>query len=30
MGEPVSERVRDIVERAYLKTAHKRAQPIVP
>jgi NAD+ synthase len=30
MGEPVSERVRAIVERAYAKTAHKRALPVVP
>ncbi len=30
MGEPVSERVRAIVEGAYSKTAHKRALPIVP
>ncbi|NVZ69659.1 ammonia-dependent NAD(+) synthetase [Pseudomonas costantinii] len=30
MGEPVSERVRTIVEGAYSKTAHKRALPITP
>ncbi|UII73704.1 ammonia-dependent NAD(+) synthetase [Pseudomonas sp. HN11] len=30
MGEPVSERVSAIVERAYSKTAHKRALPIAP
>ncbi|WP_411379893.1 ammonia-dependent NAD(+) synthetase [Pseudomonas sp. MPB26] len=30
MGEPVSERVRAIVEEAYSKTAHKRALPFVP
>ncbi|MFN3356407.1 MAG: ammonia-dependent NAD(+) synthetase [Pseudomonas sp.] len=30
MGEPVSERVRAIVEAAYSKTAHKRALPITP
>lgn len=30
MGEPVSERVRGIVEGAYGKTAHKRALPMVP
>ncbi len=30
MGEPVSERVRTIIEGAYSKTAHKRALPIVP
>ncbi|MEB2649679.1 NAD(+) synthase [Pseudomonas sp. MYb541] len=30
MGEPVSERVRAIVEGAYSKTAHKRALPITP
>ncbi|MBI6552610.1 NAD(+) synthase, partial [Pseudomonas veronii] len=30
MGEPVSERVRTIVEGAYSKTAHKRALPIAP
>lgn len=30
MGERVSERVRDIVESAFRKTAHKRAQPITP
>ncbi|MGY2313767.1 ammonia-dependent NAD(+) synthetase [Pseudomonas sp. SDO5522_S412] len=30
MGEAVSERVRAIVESAYLKTAHKRALPAVP
>ncbi|WP_455827935.1 ammonia-dependent NAD(+) synthetase [Pseudomonas kilonensis] len=30
MGEPVSERVRAIVEAAYRKTAHKRALPIAP
>ncbi|PLR64246.1 NAD(+) synthase [Pseudomonas sp. QC2] len=30
MGEPVSERVKNLVERAYLKTAHKRALPIAP
>lgn len=30
MGEPVSERVRAIVEGAYSKTAHKRALPVVP
>ena len=30
MGEPVSERVRVIVEDAYGKTAHKRALPIAP
>ncbi|WP_439862490.1 ammonia-dependent NAD(+) synthetase [Pseudomonas antarctica] len=30
MGEPVSERVRAIVEGAYSKTAHKRALPAVP
>ena len=30
MGEPVSERVRGIVEGAYAKTAHKRALPIAP
>lgn len=29
MGEPVSERVRVIVEGAYMKTAHKRALPVV-
>ncbi len=30
MGEPVSERVRAIVEGAYAKTGHKRALPIAP
>jgi NAD+ synthase len=30
LGEPVSERVRAIVEGAYNKTAHKRALPVVP
>lgn len=30
MGEPVSEHVREIVETAYAKTAHKRALPFVP
>ncbi|GAB5341610.1 MULTISPECIES: ammonia-dependent NAD(+) synthetase [Pseudomonas] len=30
MGEPVSARVRAIVERAYANTAHKRALPVVP
>ncbi len=30
MGEPLSERVRAIVEGAYSKTAHKRALPITP
>ena len=30
MGEPVSERVRSLIEQAYLKTAHKRALPITP
>ena len=30
MGEPVSERVRVIVEDAYGKTAHKRALPLAP
>lgn len=30
IGEAVSERVRAIVESAYLKTAHKRALPAVP
>lgn len=30
MGEPVSERVRAIVEGAYNKTGHKRALPITP
>ena len=30
MGEPVSERVRTVVEGAYSKTAHKRALPIIP
>ncbi|AZF37149.1 NAD synthetase [Pseudomonas sp. R4-34-07] len=30
MGEPVSERVRGLVETAYSKTAHKRALPFVP
>ena len=30
MGEPVSERVRAIVEGVYSKTAHKRALPIAP
>ena len=30
MGERVSERVREIVESAFRKTAHKRAQPITP
>lgn len=30
MGEPVSERVRAIVEGAYGKTAHKRALPVTP
>ncbi|WP_339497679.1 ammonia-dependent NAD(+) synthetase [Pseudomonas sp. EA_15y_Pfl1_P101] len=30
MGEPVSERVRAIVEGAYSKTAHKRSLPITP
>ncbi|WP_248732855.1 ammonia-dependent NAD(+) synthetase [Pseudomonas sp. MWU13-2517] len=30
MGEPVTERVRTIVEGAYSKTAHKRALPITP
>ncbi|MCU1779077.1 ammonia-dependent NAD(+) synthetase [Pseudomonas sp. 14P_5.3_Bac1] len=30
MGEPVSERVRAIVEGAYRKTAHKRALPVIP
>ena len=30
MGQPVSERVRGIVEAAYGKTAHKRALPISP
>ena len=30
MGEPVSERVREIVEGAYAKTAHKRALPVTP
>lgn len=30
MGEPVSERVRAIVEDAYSQTAHKRALPLAP
>ena len=30
MGEPVSERVRAIVENAYTQTAHKRALPLAP
>ena len=30
MGQPVSERVRAIIEAAYSKTAHKRALPITP
>ncbi|AVE03274.1 NAD(+) synthase [Pseudomonas palleroniana] len=30
MGEPVTERVRAIVEKAYRQTAHKRALPIAP
>lgn len=30
MGEPVSERVRGIVEAAYANTTHKRALPITP
>ncbi len=30
MGEPVSERVRQIVQAAYSKTAHKRALPTTP
>ena len=30
MGEPVSERVRGILQGAYMKTAHKRALPITP
>jgi NAD+ synthase len=30
MGETVTERVRDIIERAYAKTAHKRELPRVP
>ncbi|RMP61346.1 hypothetical protein ALQ18_00757 [Pseudomonas marginalis pv. marginalis] len=30
MGEPLSERVRQIVQAAYSKTAHKRALPITP